>query len=179
MDATERKQTNILFSKLDAITDTIVCDSAKTVDVVVGPRSDISPASGCLVQSQTTSQAVCTRHGPVSDMTMHRHQEAEGNSAAEVSVKRRKIHMNVIECSRHSATETGGQPLKTPAITRTSSKDPNRGLYPREWKSRLKLKNSTAAPSFVSCQRYFASNRQTCAFTRPGNTRASCLWRSQ
>ena len=123
------KADNRLFSKLDAITDTdtVVCNSAnssKTVDVVVDPRRDISPTSGCLVQSQSTSQAMCTRHGPVSDVTMHRLQEAEGNSAAEVSVKRRKSHMNVIECSRHSATENGGQPLKTPALTKTSSKKP-------------------------------------------------------
>ena len=152
MDATEQKQTNILFSKLDTITDTIVCDSAKTVDLVVDPKRDISPASGCLAQGQTTSQAMCTRHGPVSDMTMHRLQEAEGNSGAEVSVKRRKIHMKVIECSRHSATENGGQALKTPALTKTSSKDPNRGLYPRERTSRLKLNKSTAAPSFVSAK---------------------------
>ena len=150
MGATEQKQTYILFNEFDIITDIIVCDSVKTVDLVVDPRRDISPASGCLAQGQTTSQAMCTRHGPVSDMIMHRLQEAEGNSGAEVSVKRRKIHVNVNECSRHSATENGGQELKTPALTKTSSKDPNRGLYPRERKSRLKLKNSTAAPSFVS-----------------------------
>ena len=95
---------------------------------------------------------MCTRHGLVSDMTMHRLQEAEGNSVPKVSVKRRKIHMNVIECSRHSATENGGQLLKTPALTETSSKDPHHGQYPRKRKSRLILRNSTATPSFVSAK---------------------------
>ena len=173
------KSTQIDYlSNWTLLPDTIVSDSAKTVGVVVDQRRDISPISGCIVQSQTTSQAMCrpTRHGLVRDMTMHLPQEAEGNSAAEVSVRRRMIHVNVIECSRHSATDNGGQPLKTPALTKTSSKDPNRGLYPRERKLRLKLKNSTAAPSFVSAKDVL---HQTYAFTRPGNKQASYLWRTQ
>lgn len=78
------------------------------------------------------------------------HHLAEGDSTAKV--KRRKIHMNVIECDRHSSTKLGGQALTAPALTKTSSRDPNRGLYPRDNKSRLKLKNSTASASFVSAK---------------------------
>ncbi len=45
--------------------------------------------------------------------------------------KKRRIHMGVEQCEEHSQTEHGAKALTNPAVVKTSSKDPNRGLYPR------------------------------------------------
>ena len=121
---------------------------------------DISPIVPVVrgIDTSGVSQASCCRSGPVgTPMTTAEHRTPETQEYTTPTVeaseaKKRKIHMNIVECASHSATECGGQPLKTPALTKTSSKDPNRGLYPRDKKSRLKLKHSTASASFVTAK---------------------------
>ena len=46
-------------------------------------------------------------------------------------VKRRKIRMDLVDCMEHMSTRKGAVALTNPALTRKTSQDPNRGLYPR------------------------------------------------
>ena len=119
------------------------------------------------------SQTGCCRSDSIGTLTTtaeHRIAETQKDNTPTVDqaseAKKRKIHMNIVDCASHSATECGGQPLKTPALTKTSSKDPNRGLYPREKKSRLKLNHSTASTSFVTAKHVL---HQTVKYEHPQN----------
>ena len=43
----------------------------------------------------------------------------------------KKIHMDMMDCKEHADSQSGSQALSNPSNVIKSSKDPNRGLYPR------------------------------------------------
>ncbi|XP_022100377.1 F-box DNA helicase 1-like [Acanthaster planci] len=45
--------------------------------------------------------------------------------------KRKRLHMDALNCFHLAQTETGAMALKNPAIVKTSSLDSNRGMYPQ------------------------------------------------
>ncbi|XP_074646265.1 F-box DNA helicase 1-like isoform X2 [Tubulanus polymorphus] len=57
--------------------------------------------------------------------------DRESHESEESTMKRRRIHMDSNACVDHARTASGSQALTDPARVETSSKDPNRGLYPR------------------------------------------------
>ena len=59
------------------------------------------------------------------------------SGAIHLDRKRRKIHMSDSEIQDYNQTESGGKPLVNPNLVKKSSKDPNRGLYPKPSKKAL------------------------------------------
>ena len=66
--------------------------------------------------------------------TFQRSQELQMSTNAG-AMKRKRLHMDAQDCITHAQTEQGSVALKNPATIKTSSKDVNRGLYPRPPKS--------------------------------------------
>ncbi|XP_013400415.1 F-box DNA helicase 1-like isoform X2 [Lingula anatina] len=54
------------------------------------------------------------------------------------AAKRRKVQLTTAQCQERSSSEEGAIPLTNPAAVKTSSKDPNRGLYPRSRANKTK-----------------------------------------
>ena len=79
-----------------------------------------------LERTQPTNQLenAAGADGGISAESTH-HQEGQ-------EMKRRRIQMDDHKCLQHSRTNTGALPLTNPAMVKSSSKDVNRGLYPRQ-----------------------------------------------
>ncbi|XP_033646859.1 F-box DNA helicase 1-like [Asterias rubens] len=60
-------------------------------------------------------------------------------------VKRKHLRMNSTDCAEHAQTAQGSMALTNPAAVKTSSKDVNRGLYPRPAVPRTSSHHQTAA----------------------------------
>ncbi len=58
----------------------------------------------------------------------------------------KRIHMDLKDCKDHSETQSGAKPLTDPSTMSKSSRDPNRGLYPRPSRKR----GSSSSGAFVS-----------------------------
>ena len=69
--------------------------------------------------------------GPVTKGEWDVVDDVSGVFTQESVPKKRKVHMNDQECLDHSRTAKGALVLTNPEQVKTSSKDPNRGLYPR------------------------------------------------
>ncbi|XP_033123464.1 F-box DNA helicase 1-like [Anneissia japonica] len=66
--------------------------------------------------------------------------------------KRKKIQMDYQQCTEHSGTEDGAQPLTNPECVRKSSKDVNRGLYPQP---------SLKGQRYMQCEQYKSNMPQS------------------
>jgi hypothetical protein len=105
----------------------------KSIPMILGTDSEGSQSES-LLNSAGAVIHVVSHSCPGSSGDAHSQSKSDDNiqdcSLSQPS-KKRKVQMDTQQCMDHMQSESGAQALVNPATVKFSSKDPNRGLYPR------------------------------------------------